>query len=87
LLVSERHKREIHLVVTDVVMPRTNGKVFVTRWAQIRPGVKVLRVSGYADNAIVHRGVLDPGTQFIGKPFSAGALMRKVRQVLDTPAA
>ena len=74
---------KIHLVLTDVVMPEMGGKALADRLAEILPGAKVLFMSGYADDAIAHHGALDPGTQFIAKPFSAAELARKVRKVLD----
>ncbi len=74
---------EIHLVLTDVIMPRMSGKALVDELAREHPKIKALYMSGYTDNAIVHHGILDPGTRFIGKPFSAEALCRKVREVLD----
>ena len=83
LLTCEQHQGEIHLVLTDVVMPKMGGRALVERLAQVRPKIKVLYMSGYTDNAIIHHGVLDPGTRFIGKPFSTVDLTRKVREVLD----
>jgi CheY-like chemotaxis protein len=83
LLTCEAHPGLIHLVLTDVVMPKMSGKALVERLAVLRPGLKVLFMSGYTDNAILHHGVLDPGTQFIGKPFNAADLTQKVREVLD----
>jgi PAS domain S-box-containing protein len=83
LLTCERHAGEIHLLLTDVVMPQMSGRVFAERASTTRPGMKVLYMSGYTDNAIVHHGVLDPGTQFIGKPLSQTELLAKVREVLD----
>jgi YesN/AraC family two-component response regulator len=76
---------EIHLVLTDVVMPQMGGKVFVERLAKVRPGIKSLYMSGYTDDAIVHRGVLDAGTHFLNKPFTSADLTRMVRAVLDAP--
>ncbi len=59
--------------------------VLAGRIAAARPGSKVLFVSGYTDNAIVHHGVIDAGTPFLQKPFSVDSLSRKVREVLDSP--
>ncbi len=84
--VSARHPGEIHLVFTDVVMPRMGGSVLAQELAKARPGLKVLYTSGYTDDAIVHHGVLNPGTRFVAKPFTAADLTRKVREALDEPA-
>ena len=83
LRVSFAHQGKIHLVLTDVVMPQMGGKEFADRLAQSRPETRILYMSGYADDAIGHRGVLDPGAQLIGKPFGAADLTRRVREVLD----
>ncbi len=71
------------MLVTDVVMPGTSGKVLAEELTQARPDLKVLFMSGYTDEAIVHHGVLEPGVAFLQKPFSPTDLARKVRQVLD----
>jgi len=76
--------KEIHLLLTDVVMPGTGGKEVADRLSALRPGIKVLFMSGYTDEAIVHHGVLDSNVKFIQKPFSPAALARKVREVLDS---
>jgi two-component system cell cycle sensor histidine kinase/response regulator CckA len=75
--------RRIDLVVTDVVMPGMTGREMAERLAMIRPGIKVLFVSGYANDAAVNRGVLPPGTAFLQKPFTLATLTQKVREVLD----
>jgi len=83
ILLAERHAGLIHLLVTDVVMPRMSGSRLAATLALVRPEMKVLYISGYTDNAIIHHGVLEPGTPFVQKPFTAGTLARKVREILD----
>jgi len=85
LAVSHQYQGPIHLLVTDVVMPEMSGRVLADRLAPRRPALKVLYMSGYTDNAIVHQGIMDQGTSFLPKPFSPDALVRKVREVLDAP--
>jgi CheY-like chemotaxis protein len=75
---------EIHMVLTDVVMPGMSGRDLISRLEAARPGIKALFVSGYTDNVIVHRGVLDSNVAFLQKPFSADGLARKVREVIDS---
>ncbi len=70
-------------MLTDVVMPQMSGKLLTDMIKATRPGIKILFSSGYTDNALVHHGSLAPGTAFLQKPFSPGALARKVREVLD----
>ena len=83
LLLCEKRDVEIHLLLTDVVMPQLSGKELAQRAAALRPGMKVLFMSGYTDDAIVHHGVLDAGTPFLQKPFTPRSLAQKVREVLD----
>jgi len=75
---------EIHLVLADVVLPDMSGRLLSAQIAALRPGIKVLFVSGYPDDAIVHHGVLDANVAFLPKPFTADILARKVREVLDS---
>jgi PAS domain S-box-containing protein len=79
----QEHTEPIHLLLTDVVMPETSGKEIAERLSTLLPATRVLFMSGYTDEAIVHHGVLDSNVEFIQKPFSPVALIRKVRQVLD----
>jgi signal transduction histidine kinase/CheY-like chemotaxis protein len=86
LRMSERHAGEIHLLFTDVVMPGMGGRELVERLLPKRPHLSVIYTSGYTDNAIVHHGTLDPGTNFVAKPFNATALLGKVKEVLGRAA-
>jgi two-component system cell cycle sensor histidine kinase/response regulator CckA len=77
------HAGPIDLLLTDVVMPGMSGRVLADRALKLRPDMRVLFMSGYTDDAIVHHGVLESGMQFIEKPFAGKGLAKKVRQVLD----
>ncbi len=81
ILVQERGLKP-DLVITDVVMPGIGGVVLVEHLRKIQPDLKVLYMSGYTDNAIVHQGVLDPGTPFIQKPFHIKELAEKINQIM-----
>jgi nitrogen-specific signal transduction histidine kinase len=79
------HDGFIHLLLTDVVMPRANGKEIAKYLSKLRPAMRVLFMSGYPDETILHHGVLAPGVAFLQKPFTQEALGMKVREVLDSP--
>jgi CheY-like chemotaxis protein len=71
------------LVLSDVVMPRMGGREFAGHLARVRPGLPVLFMSGYTNDEIMRRGLLEPGAPFLAKPFSPETLSAKVREVLD----
>ena len=80
---SEDAASEINLLLTDVIMPGINGRDLARQFVARNPAIKVLYMSGYTENAIVHHGVLDESTHFLQKPFTPSALTTKVREVLD----
>ncbi len=81
--VSEQYEATIHLLITDVVMPHMNGRELARRLLPARPDMKVIFMSGYAEDAIIHHGVLDAGMHFVQKPFRPCDLSRRIRDILD----
>ncbi len=81
--IARAHVGPIHLVLTDVVMPRMGGKALAEQLQRERPQLRVLFASGYTRNSIVHQGVLEEGTHFLPKPYVPASLVKRVREVLD----
>ena len=82
---SEKHAGKIHLLLTDIIMPGTSGRELARRITGRHPRTRVLYMSGYTDNVLAQGGVLEAGLSFLQKPFTPGALVQKVRDVLDRP--
>lgn len=82
-----QRRDEVALLLTDVVLPGRNGREVYERLAESRPSLEVLYMSGYAGDAIAHRGIVAPDTAFVQKPFTQEELTRKVGEVLDAKAA
>jgi CheY-like chemotaxis protein len=83
LEVAERHAGDIHLLLTDVVMPKLNGRALAEALLKRRPTVKVIYASGYSDDAIMRPGAPEQGAHWLVKPYVASNLAQKVRDVLD----
>ncbi len=83
VLLCERHAEEIHLLVTDVVMPGMNGKELKLRLQRLKPGLRAVFMSGYTPDVVAQRGILDHDVVFAQKPFTLEALASKVREALD----
>ena len=85
LALFEKENPTIDLLLTDVVMPQMGGRELAEKLGQKVPGLRVLFTSGYTDDAVVRHGILDTGANFIQKPFTLDALLKKVRELLDSP--
>jgi two-component system, cell cycle sensor histidine kinase and response regulator CckA len=83
LKLARAHVSPIHLLLTDVVMPEMSGKTLADEVSRIHPETRILYMSGYTANAIVHHGVLDEGVNLLSKPFSRASLTKKIREVLS----
>jgi PAS domain S-box-containing protein len=81
--IAHAHGRTIDLLVTDVVMPGMNGRLLSEKLVAAQPSMRVLFMSGYTDDAVIARGVIEPGTAFLQKPFGADRLAQKIRELLD----
>ena len=82
-LLCEQHASTIHLLLTDIVMPRISGRQLAKRLLSLRPVMKVLYMSGYTEDTLMHHGTIDTAFEFIQKPITPEMLARKVRDVLD----
>jgi signal transduction histidine kinase/ActR/RegA family two-component response regulator len=87
LLLGSQHDGPIDLLLTDVAMPQMNGRNLAEQLVKVRPGLKVLYMSAYTDDAVILRGVVQSGAAFLQKPFTMEALARKIREVLDRTEA
>jgi CheY-like chemotaxis protein len=83
LPISQTFGGTVHLLITDIVMPGSNGRELAERLQPGRPEMRVLYISGYTDNAIVHHGVVDERVDFLQKPFTPQALVARVHAVIE----
>jgi two-component system cell cycle sensor histidine kinase/response regulator CckA len=84
LITNEKRKGPLNLLLTDVVLPHMGGRELAERLVSLRPGLKVLYMSGYTENAIVHHGILNDDVGFLQKPFKVNMMITKIREILDS---
>ena len=83
-LAQLRNGTQVQLLLTDIVMPDVTGRKLAEQAVALSPGLKVLFMTGFTRNAVVHNGVLDAGVHFLAKPFTLDELSRKVREAIET---
>ena len=81
--VLDDYGKPVHLLLTDVIMPEVGGRELAGQLKALHANLKVLFISGYAGDAILRRGLLEPGMAYLQKPFSLDALAGKIRELLD----
>jgi two-component system cell cycle sensor histidine kinase/response regulator CckA len=86
LELMERHTGPIQLLLTDVVMPQMSGRELAEAVSRRHPGIRILYMSGYTEDTIVHHGMLDNAVSLLQKPFTPTSMARRVREVLDAAA-
>ncbi|HXX19139.1 MAG TPA: response regulator [Candidatus Acidoferrum sp.] len=86
LEISKRHDGPIDLLLTDVVMPGMGGQALARELNRTRPEIRVIYMSGYTGQTVGSQGPIDPGSDFLAKPFTRDALAKKIREALDRPA-
>jgi two-component system cell cycle sensor histidine kinase/response regulator CckA len=86
IAISKKYAGKVDLLLTDVIMPKMNGKELAEKLTSLRPGMRVLYMSGYTENIIVQSSELDIGLSLLQKPFTPDGLLRKVREVISAAA-